>query len=71
MASEPDHRLDEIGQHMTKAGERTLKSLEEALAYARGDCKHEWSTISDSEFAVTEECQKCKVRRTVYPAKQG
>lgn len=51
---------------MAEKSERTLKSLEEAIAYARGDCSHRWATISASERSFTEECLACKVRRTRF-----
>ena len=41
---------------------RILKGLKQALAFARGECRHDWTVVKKTNFHVVRECRKCKVR---------
>lgn len=53
---------------MSKTGDKTIRAMEEAIAYARGDCEHDWVLRDKTDgHGVTSECRKCGVRVTTYP----
>jgi hypothetical protein len=46
---------------------KIIEGAKEALAFARGDCDHEW--MREKNLSVAKEaavCQKCGVRLTTY-----
>lgn len=47
-----------------KAFNKIAEGLKQALAYARGECEHEWKTmeLAGTEPWVVKECIKCGVR---------
>jgi ribosomal protein S27E len=49
---------------MSKAGKKMIESLQQAVAFARGDCDHEWITTRVDDASITCRCEKCGVRLT-------
>jgi hypothetical protein len=53
---------------MSKLGKRLIASAEEAVAFAGGDCEHDWidagTRRSGAAIMETKECRKCGIRIT-------
>lgn len=47
-----------------RAFDKIAEGLKQALAYARGECEHEWKMmeLASTELWVVKECIKCGVR---------
>jgi hypothetical protein len=49
------------------AFEKIKRGLEEARAFARGECEHEWKVEYVYGPMVTRQCPKCGIRVTNMP----
>ena len=50
---------------------KIIGSLKEALAFARGDCGHDWKIIGANASTLTKWCPHCGVRITEYAGVDG
>ncbi len=54
-----------------KAFDKIAEGLKQALAYARGDCDHDWERgRTTADGGQVKRCTKCGVRITTYPGVQ-
>lgn len=52
---------------MPKARNKIIRGAREALAYARGNCPHEWVyKRNKAKTTLIRHCRKCGVRETTW-----